>query len=64
VRITRGSEVIHLDGNRPTRAVEELHEVAATRTERREPVKLDYFRVADDPLGAVAKHCAVIRERS
>jgi len=25
---------------------------------------LDYFRLADDPLGAVAKHCAVTRERS
>jgi hypothetical protein len=41
------SEVIHLDEKRPTRAVEELHQVAATRTERRQPLKLDYFRVAD-----------------
>ena len=24
----------------------------------------DNFRLADDPLGAVAKHCAVTRERS
>ena len=23
-----------------------------------------FFRVADDPLGAVAKHCAVTREHS
>ena len=35
------------DVKRPTGAVEGLHQVAATRTERRQPVKLDYFRVAD-----------------
>src|SRR5271165_5719710 len=33
----------------PTRAVEELHHVAATRTERRQAVKVDCFRVADEP---------------
>jgi hypothetical protein len=48
-RVTDNSEVIHLDEERPTRAVEELHPVAATRTERRQPVKLDYFRVGDYP---------------
>ena len=40
-RVTGNSEVIHLDEKRPTRAIEELHQVAATRTERRQPVKLD-----------------------
>src|ERR1019366_2142798 len=29
-----------LDGKRPTRAVEELHEIAATRTERRQHVQV------------------------
>ena len=48
-RMTDNSDVIHLDEKRPTRAVEELHQVAATRTERRQPVKLDYLRVADNP---------------
>jgi hypothetical protein len=38
---------VQLDGKRPTRAVEELHQVAATRTERRQTVKVDCFRVAD-----------------
>src|ERR1039457_6158063 len=48
-RITRDSEVIHLDEKRPTRAIEELHQVAATRTERRQTVKVDCFRLADEP---------------
>ena len=46
--MTSNSEVIQLDEKRPTRVVEELHQVAATTTERRQPVKLDYFRVADE----------------
>jgi hypothetical protein len=33
--MTGNSEVIHLDQKRPTRAVEELHQIAVTRTERR-----------------------------
>ena len=44
----RRSLVLPLMGvKRPFRAVEELHHVAVTRAERRQPVKLDYFRVAD-----------------
>jgi hypothetical protein len=30
----------HMDVKRPTRAVEELHQVAATRMERRQPVQV------------------------
>jgi len=39
----------HLVAYRPSRAVEELHQVAATRTERRQIVKVDYFLVAGKP---------------
>src|ERR1022692_4530826 len=34
----------HLDVKRPTRAVEELHQVAATRTERRLFAQVDFRR--------------------
>ena len=44
--MTCNSEVIHLDEKRPTRVVEELHQVAATTTERRQTVKVDRFHVA------------------
>ena len=46
-RAARGVHLRQFDVKRPNRTVEELHQVAATRTERRQPVKLDYFRVAD-----------------
>src|SRR5271165_2302784 len=36
--------------------LKELRQVAATRTERRQPVKLAYFRVADDPLTGSKAH--------
>ena len=42
--VTGNSEVIHLDEKRPTRAVEELHQVAATRTERRLFAQVDFRR--------------------
>src|ERR1019366_5372124 len=38
---------LHVTVKRPNRAVEKLHQVAATRTERRHPLKLDYCRVVD-----------------
>ncbi len=40
-----------LNDERPTRAVEELHQVAATRTERRLLGQVDCFRLADDLWG-------------
>jgi hypothetical protein len=35
-----GETVLEMDVKRPTRPVEELHQVAATRTERRQPVQV------------------------
>ena len=51
---------------RPTRAFEEIHQVAATRTERRQTVKVDCFRLADHPggrHGAVGCPSAVFNDR-
>jgi hypothetical protein len=42
--LTGNSEVIHLDEKRPTRAVEESHQVAGTRTERRLFAQVDFRR--------------------
>ena len=39
-----GETVLELDVTRPTRAVEELHQVAATRTERRLLAHVDFRR--------------------
>jgi hypothetical protein len=49
--MTSNSEVIHLDEKRPTRAVEELHDVAATRTGRRLLAHVDWSRIGDNSPG-------------
>ena len=41
--------------------LKKLHQVAATRTERRQPVKLDYFRIAT--IRKIANHSAKLTRR-
>jgi hypothetical protein len=49
---------------RPTRAVEELRQIAATKTERRQSVKLGYFRVADIHVSLCQEQARVFLGRS
>jgi hypothetical protein len=48
--MTGDSEVIHLEEKHLIRAVEELHQVAATRTQRQLTVPVDSFLIADQSI--------------
>src|SRR5664279_6646052 len=57
---------LHLDDERPTRAVEELHQIAATRTERRLFAQVDFRREMRpiafvDPAASVSTSPTVAR---
>src|SRR5271166_2028694 len=55
-RIARDSEVIHLDEKRPTLSCDLRRVVSSQSAVCRQPVKLAYFRVADDPLTGSKAH--------